>query len=186
MGEFLRILLDSITYLWPLRIVKEYERGVFYCFGRVLRTKFFLFSSAPGVKLVLPFFCELKSYSVVEQVFTLPRQPIRLRDGKTITLRGVVVCEIDDIYAAELNVSNYTESTHEIAMCTIADYISEFTAEDIESKSRRRILSTLKDRIQKDVAHYGFKVSRVSFSQFLLPQRVYHLINDSGGQAEYT
>lgn len=186
MGEFLRVLLDSIGYLWPLVLVKQYERCVYYFWGFVVKTRFPLLSPGPGVKFRLPFFCEVKVYAVNEQVFTLPRQPIRLQDGKTLTVRGVVVCEIDDILAAELNVSSYTESTHEIAMCTIADYLSEFTTADIEAKSRRRILGTLKSRIQEDVRAYGFKVKRVSFSQFLLPDRTYHVINDSGGTAEYT
>lgn len=186
MGDFLRVILDSISFLWPFRVVKQYERCVYYCCGKVVRTRFFLFSAAPGLKFLIPFFCDVKVYSVTEQVFTLPRQPIRLKDGKTLILRGVVVCEIDDIFAAELNVSNYTESTHEIASCTIADYLSDFTSEELDAANRRRILSTLRARVQKDVGNYGFKVKRISFSQFLLPQRVYHVINDAGGTAEYT
>lgn len=172
MGDFLRLLFDALHYLWPFRIVKSYQRGIYYILGKPLTR------IQPGLKAFIPFFTEVVAYDVNLTPYTLPRQAITLQDGTQLIVQALVSMEIDDIVLADTAVANYTESLQEISAAALADFLSPLTKVELEAKHRGRLLTTLKNTVDRQTSAFGCKCRRFSFVQFSYPKASYHVIND--------
>lgn len=172
MSDFLGRILDAIEYLWPFRVVKIYERGVFYIWGFVWR------NVGPGLKVFVPFFMQIDIYLVCPDVRTLPRQDITLKDGRLLTFQVAVAIEVIDLVAADTKVANYIESTQEISMGIIADRLMEIEPSRFDSENRGRLIGGLKQSINAALSPFGCRCTELWFTQFALGARPYRVFTD--------
>jgi len=63
--NFLDTLVEFLSRFWPLAIVEQWERGVFYCLGRAYRR-----SLPPGLYPFVPWFMRIDGVSVVPSPIT--------------------------------------------------------------------------------------------------------------------
>jgi regulator of protease activity HflC (stomatin/prohibitin superfamily) len=90
MTDFLRLLLDAIAYIWPLRVVKQWERGGYYALGKWQR------EVGPGIYPVIPWFCEVLEISVAEAIVGTGRQDITLSDGSMLSFCATATVGVVD------------------------------------------------------------------------------------------
>jgi regulator of protease activity HflC (stomatin/prohibitin superfamily) len=177
-------LIDAIvkvtTYLWPFRIVRADQRGVYLVNGKPWRTRIWFFSDAPGLKLVIPFFCTVESYAVNARLVSLPRQSITLADGRALIFQAILMLQVEDVWKAELDVSDFIEASQEEAAGILAERLMTTDASRIgEAAERGRLLAGLTASLNAELAKFGIRCLRLRFAQFAIGAKTYRLFNDT-------
>lgn len=172
MSDFLRLVLDSIEYLWPLRRVRLYQRGLYTICGK------WQWLVGPGVWPILPWFCEVDAESVVKGVVQTPRLDITLSDGALLSCMASGVVQVSDLRLAVNNVDAYMESAQELFAAIVADKLAEVDASRVSYEKRGRLLSDLKKWVNAEAGEFGIEFTRLRFTTFVLNPRTYRLLGD--------
>lgn len=179
MSEFLRLLVDWIQFLWPLRRVELYQRGLYTVCGR------WQWEIGPGVWPILPWFVEVKAESTAEGILSTPRLDLTLKDGSMLTCAASATVRIVDLATALNKVDAYMETTAELVTAVLAEKLAEVDAERLAPEKRGRLLSDLKKWVQAEAASYGVEVSKLRFTTFVLNPRTYRLLGETSPIAHW-
>lgn len=172
MGEFVRLFLDSISYLWPIRIVMEWERANYYICGHFWKTM------GPGPKLVLPFFTEIRCETSVPMVFVTPMQSIMLKDGGGLTFSATITLTVEDLDKAFNEVETWNATSVELASGILAEKLADTDSGMFDPEKRGRLIGGCKVTLGNALAEYGVKVHALRFNNFVKNMRVYRLFNE--------
>jgi regulator of protease activity HflC (stomatin/prohibitin superfamily) len=179
MGDFLRLILDSMEYMWPLRRVQQWERGGYYVMGRWVR------EIGPGVWPVVPWFCEVLAVSVVPAIVGTGRQDITLNDGSTLSFSATATCRVVDLFKALNKVDAFAETTQELLASVLADKLAAVDAARLQPERRARLFADLHRWVAEEALEYGIGVESVRFVSFITNVRTHRLIIDTSTIAEW-
>lgn len=174
MADFLRLLLDSIAYLWPLRVVKQWERAGYYAFGRWQR------EVGPGVWPVVPWFCEVYEVSVAEEIVNTPKQDVTLSDGTLLVFSASATIAVVDVKAALNAVQEYDKTAAEAVEAVLAERLAQVNAERLAWESRGRLFADLRRWVQDELTPYGVELRKLRFRSFVVRAKAHRLIVDGG------
>lgn len=172
MNELLRLVLDSVQFLFPLRRCWQWEVGAYYVCGRYWRTV------GPGVYPVIPWFCDIKVAASALDTYTTPLQTITTKDGGSLTFSASIKMRVVDAAAAINEAVRYEETALEDASAALADRLAEVDANRLEPESRRALLSSCKDSLNRELGEYGVRIVRLRFTNFARNIRMYRLFGD--------
>lgn len=175
--DFLRLLLDVIAYLWPFKIVWQWERGSYYIIGKYWR------DVGPGCWPKLPFFTDVKTEGVVSGTYGTPLQTITTKDGGTLTFSASMKMRVVDLGKSFNNVLNWDENAIEDASASLADKLADVDASKLEPEARNRLIGACKRALEAELGYYGLAVDRLRFNNFVRNMPVGRLFQDqrSGG-----
>ncbi len=173
MSDFLRLVLDSIAYIWPFKVVMEWERCNYYICGRFWK------SMKPGLKLVLPFFTEIRTETTVPMIFVTPMQSIMLRDGNTLTFSATITLVVVDLDRAFNKVDKWAQTSTELASGLLAEKLADTDVGLFEPEKRGRLIGGCKLSLGVALAEYGVKIQALRFNNFIRNMRVYRLFNEN-------
>ncbi len=177
MGELVRLLIDSIAYIWPFRIVRQWERAGYFIFGKWRR------EIGPGVYMVIPFFMDVHQISVAEAICGTQRQDITLSDGSTLSFQATCTARVVDVRKAVCSVDEYQTTTQELLASVLADKLAEVDADRLSPQKRGRLFSDLKRWVADEAAGYGVEVTKVRFVSFVTNIRTHRLLIDQSTAA---
>lgn len=172
MTDFLRLLVDCAAYLWPFRLVHQWERGCYYVCGRYWK------SVGPGVYPVLPFFTDVKELSVVYQEIDLPLQSIAVQSGGVLTFSANVGITIADAGLAFNAIDDYRNTVRKCCAGHLAEALVGVEARRLDVAERGRLTAALKKTLNGELRQYGIVVEGVRFTDIVPGARVYRLFND--------
>lgn len=174
MTELFIKLLDWISALSPLRIVRHWERGVYLVAGKHRGTV------GPGLKLVVPGLCEIIRVPVVPEIYTTPLQTVTLRDGSALTFSASATVIVTDPAKAFLELGHYTETVQEIAAAVLAEGLADADPKrfDPERGKRDRLLDEQRAAINAAVNVYGLEVTALRLNNFARGVRTIRLLLD--------
>lgn len=172
MSDFLKILLDSINFLWPFRKVEHWEVGGYYVFGRWNR------EVGPGIWPIIPWFTEVMTCSTAEAIVGTGRQDITLQDGSMLSFSATAVVRVKDAYSALNLVDQYHETMQELLSSVLADKLATVDASRFEPEKRGRLAADLQRWVQEEATPYGIEVKKVRFTSFLSNVKSHRLIID--------
>lgn len=178
MAELLRALVDVIGYLWPFRIVWEWEAGAYYICGHHWRPV------GRGCWPVIPFFCDVKAVNIVPDVYSTGLNDITTKDGGILSFDATVTLVVTDAGAALNSVVNYEETVVETAGAILADTLADLDAERLSPDRRRGLIRTCLTAINREVVGYGVEVTALRFTTFVRDVRTYRLLRDAGGGSD--
>ncbi len=179
MNDLYKLLLDSIAYLWPLRICQPWERGVYTMCGR------WTCEVGPGVYPILPWFFELHPVSTVPAIMGTPRQDITLTDGSTLTFSATAEVRVTSASLAVLSVDDYHETTQELIGSVLAEKLAAVDAARLSPDGRGRLLPDLKRWVNEQSLRWGVEVSHLRFTTFVLNVKTIRLLQESGAVAPW-
>lgn len=179
MSDFLRLLLDSIQYLWPFRMVKQWERGGYYVLGRWWR------EVGPGIYPVVPWFTDVTEISVAEAIVGTGRQDITLSDGSMLSFTAAATVGVVDVRLALNVVDSYTETVQELLASVLADKLAEVDAARVTPEKRTRLFADLKRWVAAEALAYGVEVRTVRFTSFIINAKAYRVIIDQTPPASW-
>lgn len=90
MGTFLEVLVQYLVELLPLRIIRNYQAGIRFTWGRRVSPV------SPGVHFRLLGLSEIDVIDVAEQVVKLPMQRITTKDRKPVAVQGELCYRVVD------------------------------------------------------------------------------------------
>lgn len=179
MGEAFAQIVEFIKMLWPLRIVRQWERAGFMVCGKWKR------EVGPGLYCVLPWFMDVHEISVAEAICGTPRLDITLKDRSTLSFSASATVQVVDVSKAVVGVDEYKETIRELLAAVLAERLADVDAERLAPDKRGRLMSDLRKWVADAAEPYGVEVKRVVFTSFLQNAKAHRLIIDQASPAQW-
>jgi len=158
-GAFVAVYLMSC-----IRILNEYERGVVFRLGRVLKT-----NKGPGLIMVYWPVDRMVRVSMRTFVDDVPSQDIITRDNVSVKVNAVVYFHVTDPKQAVLQVANYRYATSQVSQTTLRSILGQAELDELLA-DRETINSRLQKMIDQQTDPWGVKVSAVEVKHVDLPE----------------
>jgi hypothetical protein len=172
-NDFLRLVLESIEFLWPFEKIKPYQRGLYVVAGR------WQWEIGPGIYPIIPWFIEVVAESSAWAVVSTSRIDITAQDGTMVVLQAAAKVKIVDLKAAYNSVDAYMETCQERLTTIVATKIAEVDAARLAPEKRSRLLSDLRRWVDEDTKTYGVETMEVNFTTFVTNAKPYRLLGDN-------
>ena len=157
---FLAILVFS-----SLKILREYERGVIFLFGKFYRVK------GPGFIVVIPFVQAMEKVSLRTVVMDVPPQDIITKDNVTVKVNAVVYFRVIDPQKAIIEVEDFLYATSQLSQTTLRSILGQNQLDQLLS-NREEINDNLQKVIDGQTEPWGVKVASVEVKNVDLPQEM--------------
>lgn len=172
MTDFLRLVVECAAYLWPFRLVHQWERGCAYRLGRFVKVV------EPGVYPVVPFFMDVKEMSVVYQEIDLPMQSVAVQPEGVLTFSANVGITIHDAGLAFNAIDDYQNTVRKSCAGHLAEALSTVEGDRLNVEARGRLLAALRKTLNTELGKYGITVEQIRFTDFVPNAPVGRLFND--------
>ncbi|MCU0234892.1 MAG: slipin family protein [Thermoanaerobaculales bacterium] len=151
-----------VVFKW-INILNEYERGVIFRLGRVLREP-----KGPGFVFVFWPVDRMVKMSLRTVVHDIPPQDVITRDNVSVKVNAVVYFRVMNPIKAVVDVENYIYATSQLAQTTLRAVLGEVDLDDLLSK-REELNLRLQEIIDQHSDPWGVKVSMVEVKHVDLP-----------------
>jgi regulator of protease activity HflC (stomatin/prohibitin superfamily) len=148
-----------------IRILKEYERGVIFRLGRVIKTK------GPGLIILIPVIDKMVKVSLRLVTMDVPAQDVITRDNVSIKVNAVVYFRVVDPTNATIEVENYLFATSQLAQTTLRSVCGEMELDELLAE-REKINTQLQSILDKHTDPWGIKVTTVEVKHIDLPEEM--------------
>jgi regulator of protease activity HflC (stomatin/prohibitin superfamily) len=145
-----------------LRVLREYERGVYFFLGRSWGSR------GPGLIFLPPLFAKMQKISLRVVALDIPPQDVITRDNISIKVNAVLYMRVKDPVKAVIGVENYLYATSQLAQTTLRSVLGE-TEMDQLLADRDKINAILKEIIDRRTEDWGVEVSAVEVKDVDLP-----------------
>ncbi|HEX4748008.1 MAG TPA: slipin family protein [Bryobacteraceae bacterium] len=170
-GVLLIIAIIIFFYLISsVKILAEYERGVIFRLGRVLREP-----KGPGIILVFAPLDRIARTSLRIEAMEVPPQDLVTRDNVTVKVNAVVYFRVVDPVKAIIEVANYLYATSQLAQTTLRSVLGEVELDELLSQ-REKINVRLQAVLDQHTGPWGVKVTMVEVKQVDLPEQMIRAI----------
>src|SRR5947209_11033607 len=169
-GSFILIIILLFYLISSVKILAEYERGVIFRVGRVLREP-----KGPGVILVFAPFDRITRVSLRVEAMELPPQDLVTRDNVTVKVNAVVYFRVVDPVKAVVEVTNFLYATSQLAQTTLRSVLGEVELDELLSE-REKINIRLQAVLDQHTGPWGVKVTMVEVKQVDLPEQMIRAI----------
>jgi regulator of protease activity HflC (stomatin/prohibitin superfamily) len=153
----LAILLPNV-----IRILREYERGVIFRLGKLLRAK------GPGLILLIPIVDRMVKVDLRVVTTDVPRQEIMTCDNVPATVDAVVYFRVVDPEAAIVKVENFLRATSLLAQTTLRSVLGQADLDELLAQ-REKINQRLQEILDRQTDPWGVKVTAVEVRDVALP-----------------
>jgi regulator of protease activity HflC (stomatin/prohibitin superfamily) len=155
--------LGVVLYLFAgLRVLREYERAVYFFLGRSWGSK------GPGLIFLPPGFAKMQRVSLRVIAMDIPPQDVITRDNISIKVNAVLYMRVVDPVKAVIGVENYLYATSQLAQTTLRSVLGETELDEL-LMNREKINGILKNIIDKRSEDWGIEVSAVEVKDVDLP-----------------
>ena len=174
MGTIVQILQSLLSGLGPiiilvvlflvtaLKVLKEYERGVIFRLGRVIKAK------GPGLIILVPIIDRMVKVSLRTVAMDVPPQDVITKDNVSVAVNAVVYFRVMDPVNAVVQVEDYLYATSQLAQTTLRSVCGQVEMDELLSE-REKINGQLQDILDTHTDAWGIKVSTVEVKHIDLP-----------------
>jgi regulator of protease activity HflC (stomatin/prohibitin superfamily) len=159
------VLFAIIILSNAIKVLREYERGVVFRLGRLIRAK------GPGIIFLIPIVDRLVRVSLRTVVLDVPPQDVITQDNVSIKVNAVVYFRVIDPQKAIVQVENFLAATSQISQTTLRSVLGQSEL-DVLLSQRDKINHKLQQIIDANTEPWGVKVSNVEVKQIDLPQEM--------------
>src|SRR5246500_946747 len=145
-----------------VRIMREYERGVFFRLGRLLDTR------GPGVVWKIPFVDQIVKVDLRTITLNIPPQEVITKDNVPVRVNAVAYFRIVAPKDAIVQVENFMVATSQKAQTTLRSVLGQHVLDELLSE-REKINAILQAIIDEATGPWGIKVSIVEVKDVEIP-----------------
>jgi regulator of protease activity HflC (stomatin/prohibitin superfamily) len=146
-----------------LRVVKQYERGLVFRFGRILDQV-----RGPGLAMIVPIADRLHKVNIQIVTMAVPAQEGITRDNVTVKVDAVVYFRVVDPVRAIVNVQDYPFAVSQVAQTSLRSVIGKSDLDDLLT-NRERLNQGLELMIDNPAVEWGIHIDRVEIKDVALP-----------------
>ncbi|MBW1981934.1 MAG: slipin family protein [Deltaproteobacteria bacterium] len=157
------IVLAVLFLASAIRVLNEYERGVIFRLGRIIKAK------GPGLIILIPVVDRMIKVSLRLVAMDVPPQDVITRDNVSVKVNAVIYFRVMDPVKAVVEVENYLYATSQLAQTTLRSVCGQAELDELLS-DREKINSELQEILDKHTDPWGVKVSTVEVKHIDLPQ----------------
>ncbi len=165
MFYILAIVLIVLFLMSAIRVLKEYERGVIFRLGRVIKTK------GPGLIILIPVIDKMVKVSLRLVAMDVPPQDVITRDNVSVKVNAVIYFRVMEPRNATIEVENYLFATSQLAQTTLRSVCGQVELDELLAE-REKINTQLQGILDKHTDPWGIKVSTVEVKHIDLPQEM--------------
>jgi len=167
------MLLDLIAILGgaalaaaavSLRVVKQYERGLVFRFGRILDH-----TRGPGLAMIVPIADRLRKVNMQIVTMAVPAQDGITRDNVTVKVDAVVYFRVVDPIRAIVSVEDYPFAVSQVAQTSLRSIIGKSDLDDLLT-NRERLNQGLELMLDNPAVEWGIHIDRVEIKDVALPE----------------
>jgi len=147
-----------------VRVVRQYERGLIYRFGRVRPAV-----REPGLTMLVPVVDRLQKVNMQIVTLPVPAQEGITRDNVTVRVDAVVYFKVIDPRVAAINVQDYRFAVGQVAQTSLRSIIGKSELDDLLS-NRERLNQGLELMIDSPALDWGVHIDRVEIKDVALPE----------------
>src|SRR6266498_3953371 len=147
-----------------LRIIKQYERGLIFRFGRVLDK-----TRGPGLAMIIPVADRIRKVNMQIVTRPVPAQEGITRDNVTVRVDAVVYFRVVDPLRAIVNVQDYEFAVSQVAQTSLRSIIGKSELDDLLS-NREQLNQGLALMIDSPALGWGIQIDRVEIKDVALPE----------------
>jgi regulator of protease activity HflC (stomatin/prohibitin superfamily) len=144
------------------RIVQEYERGIVFRLGRVVR------NIGAGLNWIIPGIEQLRKVDIRTMTVPIERQETITRDSVTVKIDAVLWYRIVSPARAILSVADYRNAVHQMALTALRNIIGQHVLDEV-LKERDSINHTLQKLVDDATETWGIKVEAVEMKDVEIP-----------------
>jgi regulator of protease activity HflC (stomatin/prohibitin superfamily) len=148
-----------------IKVLKEYERGVIFRLGRVIKTK------GPGLIILIPVIDKMVKVSLRLVTMDVPSQDVITRDNVSVKVNAVVYFRVMDPTNATIEVENFLFATSQLAQTTLRSVCGQVELDELLAE-RDKINTRLQNILDKHTDPWGIKVTTVEVKHIDLPQEM--------------
>jgi regulator of protease activity HflC (stomatin/prohibitin superfamily) len=165
MFYILAIVLIVLFLMSAIRILREYERGVIFRLGRVIKTK------GPGLIILIPVIDKMVKVSLRLVAMDVPPQDVITRDNVSVKVNAVIYFRVMDPTNATIEVENFLFATSQLAQTTLRSVCGQVELDELLAE-REKINTQLQNILDKHTDPWGIKVTTVEVKHIDLPQEM--------------
>lgn len=156
------VVAASFVLPSAIRVLREYERGVVFRLGKLLRAK------GPGLIFLIPIVDRMVKIDLRVVTIDVPRQEIMTRDNVPVTVDAVVYFRVVDPEAAIVKVEHFLKATALMAQTTLRSVLGQAELDELLAH-REKINLTLQEILDRQTDPWGIKVTAVEVRDVVLP-----------------
>ena len=146
-----------------VRVVKQFERGVVFRFGRVQTG-----IRGPGLTLLLPIADRLQKVNMQIVTMPVPAQDGITRDNVTVRVDAVIYFTVADPVRVVVGVQDYLSAIGQVAQTSLRSIIGKSDLDDLLC-NRERLNQGLELMIDSPAVGWGVHIDRVEIKDVVLP-----------------
>ena len=166
MYTLITVVVVTILFLSAaIRILNEYERGVIFRLGRVIKAK------GPGLIILIPVVDKMVKVSMRLVAVDIDPQDVISRDNVSVKVNAVIYFRVIDPIKAIVEVENYSYAMSQLAQTTLRSVCGQAELDELLA-ARDKINSQLQEILDLHTDPWGIKVATVELKHIDLPQEM--------------
>ncbi|MCU1607469.1 MAG: band 7 protein [Modestobacter sp.] len=145
-----------------VRIVKQYEQGVLFRFGRVIGVR------QPGLRVIVPVADRLHRVSLRIVTMPIQSQGIITRDNVSVDVSAVAYFRVIDATKSVVAIENVNAAINQIAQTTLRKEVGQHTLDETLSETDRINLD-IRGLLDVATEEWGVQVTLVELKDIQLP-----------------
>ncbi|MBW2568402.1 MAG: slipin family protein [Deltaproteobacteria bacterium] len=159
------VLLVAFFLSAAIRILNEYERGVIFRLGRVIKAK------GPGLIILIPVVDKMVKVSLRLVAMDVDPQDVITRDNVSVKVNAVIYFRVIDPIKAIVEVEQYHYAISQLAQTTLRSVCGQVELDELLS-AREKINADLQEILDTHTDPWGLKVATVELKHIDLPQEM--------------
>lgn len=165
LGILIVVFLTIVLFMFGIRILNEYERGVVFRLGRFAGIR------EAGFRWIIPGVDRMVRISLREIVMDVPAQEVITLDNVSVKVNAVLYFRVLHPDKSVIQVENYLYGTSQLAQTTLRSVCGQAELDQLLA-DRERINQQLQEIIDQQTEPWGVKVRAVELKQIDLPQEM--------------
>jgi len=166
MIPLITVVVLVVLFLWAaIKILNEYERGVVFRLGRVIRAK------GPGLILLIPIIDRMVRVSMRLVAMDVDPQDVITRDNVSVKVNAVIYFRVIEPVKAIVEVESYGYAISQLAQTTLRSVCGQAELDELLS-AREKINSHLQEILDTHTDPWGIKVANVELKHIDLPNEM--------------
>lgn len=152
------VVVVLLILLSSLKILREYQRGVIFLFGRFQAVK------GPGIIVLIPIMQQMVRIDLRTVVMDVPPQDVISRDNVPVKVNAVILFRVIDPEKAVIQVEDAREATSQLAQTTLRSVLGRHELDEMLSE-RDKLNHDIQEILDQHTDAWGIKVSNVEIKQ---------------------
>ncbi|MEO6604397.1 MAG: slipin family protein [Aeromicrobium sp.] len=159
---FVIVVVVLLVAAAALKVVKQYEQGVLFRFGKLIGTR------DPGLRVIIPFVDVLHRVSLRIVTMPIQSQGIITRDNVSVDVSAVAYFKVVDAVKSVVAIENVNAAIDQIAQTTLRKVVGQHTLDETLSETDRINLD-IREILDVSTVDWGVEVTLVELKDIQLP-----------------